>query len=101
MGTRLFDQYSLLHTASGIISYFFGIPLWVWFVIHILFEWIENTQFGIKFINNYLTFWPGGKPKADTIINRFGDTLSAMFGWFLAYTLDKYGKKKEWYFKMN
>ena len=42
---------------------------------------------GRYFITNYLTFWPGGKKKADTIINSLGDNVSAMLGWLFLYFL--------------
>ena len=98
MGKYFFDQYSLLHYASGIVAYFWGISFKTWLIIHTLFEYIENTSFGIKFINTYLTFWPGGKPKADSVINSYvGDTIFAAIGWLCAYYLDKMGNKFGWY----
>jgi hypothetical protein len=97
MGLNLVDQYSLLHFATGIIFYFFGISLPGWAIIHVLFEAIENTSFGIDLINNYLTFWPGGKPYPDSFINIIGDTIVGLLGWVIAYILDKYGEKYKWY----
>ena len=44
---------------------------------------------GMNIINKYITFWPGGKPRADTIINSFGDTIGAVIGWISAYYLVK------------
>ena len=88
MGKKLFDKYTLLHFATGIIAYFLGINYWVWLIIHILFEIIENTPCGIKFINNYLVFWPGGKTKSDSLINSVGDTIGASIGWLCARSLD-------------
>jgi hypothetical protein len=93
MGYRLIDQYSLLHFAVGIIVYFWGISLPIWFIVHTIFEIVENTQQGIYFINNVITLWPGGKPKADTMINQLGDSIFAILGWILAYYVDEYGKK--------
>lgn len=97
MGIYLFDQYSLLHFASGVIAYFFGINWVVWFLLHSLFEFIENTNMGMIFINNYLTFWPGGKPYPDSFLNNIGDTISAMAGWALAKYFDKVGVEQKWY----
>ena len=97
MGIYLFDQYSLLHFASGVIAYFFGINWVVWFLLHSLFEFVENTNAGMALINNYLTFWPGGKPYPDSFLNNIGDTISAMAGWVLAMYLDKVGVEKKWY----
>ena len=97
MGKLLFDQYTYLHFAVGIIAYFWGIKLLGWIFIHLSFEIIENTQYGINFINNYLYFWPGGKPKPDTIINIVGDNVGALLGWLSAYYLDTLGAKFKWY----
>ena len=57
-------------------------------ILHTLFETVENTQFGMNFINKYITFWPGGKPTADSFINIIGDTVSAC-GWLSAYLILK------------
>ena len=97
MGEQLFDQFSLLHTATGIIAYFFGIDIKLWFILHIIFELLENTENGIFIINKYLKFWPGGKPKSDSNINMIGDTISAIIGWYMAYYLDSLGTKLGWY----
>ena len=97
MGKQVFDQYSLLHYAAGIVAYFWDIGAWKWFAFHMGFELIENSQFGIDFINTQLTWWPGGKPRADGFENIRGDNLSAMFGWWCAYELDGIGKRRRWY----
>jgi hypothetical protein len=86
MGKRFLDQYSLLHWASGVVAYHWGVPPLHWFLAHAAFELVENTAAGMRFINN-LVFWPGGKPRADSPRNIFGDNLSAMFGWFCAHFL--------------
>lgn len=99
MGTKFFDQYSILHFATGIIFYFFGVDFIIWLSIHILFEILENTKPGMHFINTYLPFWPGGKPRSDTLINSIGDTVFAMLGWLIAWSMDKLGKRYEWYEK--
>lgn len=97
MGVRFFDQFTYLHFAVGIIAYFWNISLVYWIVLHIIFEFVENTQIGINIINKYIVFWPGGKPKSDSIMNILGDTLGAVFGWLSAYFLDKLGNKYNWY----
>ena len=97
MGTKLFDQYTYLHFASGIVSYFWNLSFIIWIVVHTIFEICENTQVGVNFINKYLFFWPGGKPKADSNINILGDTIGALIGWGSAYYLDKIGAKYKWY----
>ncbi len=91
------DQYTYLHFAVGIVVYFWNISLLNWVILHTVFEFLENTQMGINIINQYITFWPGGKPKSDTIINSVGDTFGAVFGWLSAYYLDKLGNNYKWY----
>lgn len=89
MGKYFTDQYSLLHFSTGVVAYFIGIRLMIWITLHLLFELIENTQFGIYVINKYLTFWPGGKPEADAFINSMlGDNFYAILGWLSASYLD-------------
>ena len=51
MGEKLFDKYSLLHFISGMIAYELNISFWTWFVMHIIFEWVENDAKMIKIIN--------------------------------------------------
>jgi len=97
MGYRLLDQFTYIHFSVGIIIYFWNISLINWFVLHTIFEFLENTQVGMNIINKYIVFWPGGKPKSDSIINIIGDTSFAMLGWLSAYCLDKTGNKYGWY----
>lgn len=89
MGTKFMDKYSLLHMATGIIAYFFNVPFIWWFIFHLLFEIIENLPSSIKFIDNYITIWPGGKKSPDNTLNSVGDQLFAMLGWILAYMISK------------
>jgi hypothetical protein len=91
MGKYLFDQYSILHFAVGIVFYFWGIGLSYSTLLHILFEYIENTTIGMVFINKFSN-WPGGKDYADSLTNSIGDTLFFIFGWYLANRLDTYYK---------
>ena len=51
MGHQLFDQYTYLHFAVGVIAYFWNISLVYWFVLHSIFEFVENTQMGVNIIN--------------------------------------------------
>jgi len=97
MGTKLFDQYTYLHFAMGIVGYYWNISLIKWIILHTIFEIIENTHFGMNIINNYIVIWPGGKPKADSITNNIGDTIGTIIGWLSAYGLDKIGIKYKWY----
>lgn len=86
MGQNFVDRFSLLHFAAGVIAYFFGIPLGIWVLIHIIFEIVENTPFGIHFINTYLnSIWPGGKDAADSFLNSLGDVFFSTIGWISGY----------------
>jgi len=102
MGFQLFDQYSILHFAVGIILFFWQFNFWIAFGIHFLFEIIENTQFGMKLINNYfvgkgMIRWPGGKYYADSTKNIIGDNISFIVGFLLAYVFNYYGIKNNWH----
>lgn len=101
MGGLLFDQYSLLHGAVGVVVYFWQIPL-VWAVVaHVLFEWAENTETGMELINRVFVRegafgWPGAKKAADSMVNRVGDTVSFAVGWGLAFAVDWLGGTQHW-----
>ena len=102
MGKQLLDQYSLLHFCVGVYSYFWNVPFWLGFTIHFMFEILENTQFGMKIINDYfigkgIFNWPGGKYKSDAWINVAGDNIMYAVGWFLARWIDDLGIKYGWY----
>jgi hypothetical protein len=97
MGVLLLDQYTYLHFATGIVSYFWGISFWNFIILHSAFEFFENSDIGKNFINQYLTFWPGGKPYTDTNINILGDTIGALIGWLSAKILDKFSTKYHLY----
>ena len=100
MESQLFDQYTYLHFAMGIILYFWGLSLTSWFIIHSLYEYIEITQFGTYIINKYFgAIWPGGgKHKAEKFFNNgLGDTIASILGWLSANLLDKLGDKYGWY----
>ena len=93
MGKNIFDQYSLLHFASGIIAYFLNIKLMTWIILHTLFEIIENNEFGMKFINTHLhSVWTGGKNYQDSFANSMiGDNFFAIIGWLISYHIGKFG----------
>ena len=92
MGYKLFDKYTYLHFAMGIVAYFWNISLPNWLILHTIFEIVENTQMGMNIINNYIVLWPGGKQNSDSIINIAGDTLGATLGWLSAYYFSRYHK---------
>ena len=93
----MFDQYSLLHLATGIVAYFWGMGILYWTLGHSIFEILENTPYSVYFVNHYITMWPGGKEKVDSPINMLGDTISAVIGWYIAYYIDFLGVKYKWY----
>jgi len=97
MGFRLLDQYSLLHAAMGVVVYFWGIPLLWALVLHTVYEWAENTPWGMHAIRR-VTLWPGGKSEADALINVLGDTLSFGAGWGVAAWLNHVGHVRGWYY---
>ena len=89
MGFSVFDQYSLLHFTVGVFAYFVSIPLFEFIVLHVLFEYIENTKMGMNIINTYfILWWPGGKPYPDTLRNQISDIVCATIGWTVSYYLD-------------
>jgi len=94
MGKKIFDQYSLLHFASGVIAYHWNISLKNFIVMHFLFELLENTTYGIFIINKYFkNIWPGGKDEKDAFMNSFiGDNFFGITGWIIAKKLDDYYK---------
>ena len=89
MGLKAFDQYSLLHFSMGVVAYFWSISLVALLVIHIVFEYIENTQWGMNIINTYfIRWWPGGKPYPDNVLNQTSDVVCSAIGWLVSYYLD-------------
>lgn len=97
MGNLLFDQYSYLHFACGIIAYFWKVSSTKLFYLHTMFEIVENTSYGMDIINHYFTLWPGGKPISDSNINIIGDTISVLIGWYSAQYVDHIGARYNLY----
>ncbi len=56
MGNLFLDQYSILHYATGVIAYFWGITAVAFVGAHVTFEVVENTDKGMDFINSSLTW---------------------------------------------
>lgn len=97
MGSKAVDQYSLLHFAVGIVAYFWGLSWQLLLFLHILFELVENTPQGMYFITTYISLWPGGKPRADSIINMISDNIFSIIGWFVARYADSFAIEKHLY----
>lgn len=89
MGVYFTDQFSLLHFAGGIVAFFWKIPLWIWFWLHLAYEWATNTSPGIYFINHY-TPWPWGHLQRDSLRNITGDQVYGVIGWIFAYSIVEY-----------
>jgi len=83
MGTKILDKYTLLHFLSGIIARVVGLDIYFYTLLHILFEVLENSEKGMYIINNYFTFWPGGKPYKDFLINSLSDVTAGVIGWII------------------
>ena len=81
MGYYFIDKYSLLLFSFGILWNYFGLDLISLIILHILFEYFENTKIGMRFINNYFTLWPGGKEHPDSLVNSVSDVLFSVLGW--------------------
>ena len=80
--------------------YFWGISFCLWILLHVLFEWLENTAIGIKYAQK-IKMWPGGKQCPDSVLNQFGDTVFAVLGWLTADWLDRFEKQKQWYHRLE
>ena len=93
MGVYFMDKFSYLHFVSGAVVFYWNISLFHWFLLHTLFEIVENSKLGIYVINTYLKIWPGGKPGADSLINNLGDTVFAMLGWYSGFLVTQQSKK--------
>jgi hypothetical protein len=90
MGATFTDPYSLLHFATGVIAYFWGISLKNWFILHLSFEILENTDYGMYLINNNKWIpWPGGKSHKDSIVNSIGDQFYSMLGWYISFLISQ------------
>ena len=96
MGVRFLDQYSLLHSATGVLAYFWNFGFVFAVLLHVIFEILENSKQGVRIINRF-AYWPGGKPKADSFRNQMGDNLSFALGWLIAYGTDLIGSQRDWY----
>ncbi len=80
MGTNIFDKYSLLHFFVGFIFRLLHIPLSYTIILNIISEYVENTSYGIQYINR-LKWWPGGKDSKDSLINSISDVIFIALGW--------------------
>ena len=86
MGFALLDEYSLLHFASGIVLYYWNFSLTQTILGHSAFELFENSDGGMRFINDYFYYNQTKllKTEPDNITNMFGDTMSCIAGYMVA-----------------
>jgi len=80
MGTNIIDKYSLLHLLAGIVFKLLNISLYHTIFLNIVFEYLENTPYGMAYINR-LKWWPGGKDSKDSLINSISDVIFIALGW--------------------
>jgi len=92
MGIRFFDKYSILHFSVGSICFFWNISLQMVIILHTCFELFENSNYGMRIINNFY-FWPGGKESSDSLENILGDTFFVIMGWLISYYISLYVPK--------
>ena len=102
MGVRFADQYSLLHSAIGVVLQYWSVPFWMAIVLHTIFEIVENTAFGMSLINrlfvgNGAFRWPGGKEFPDSLLNQVGDTVFFAVGWLFARWVNQTGLQNRWH----
>lgn len=83
MGTKIIDRFSLLHFAAGIVVYYWGLDFKTWLLVNVVFEILENSMYGMWFIKN-VSRWPGGKTKADSLLNSTSDITFGALGWLFA-----------------
>jgi hypothetical protein len=88
MGKYFIDKYSTYHLCSGIIAYYCGLSFAKWFILHAIYEMVENSRLQKEL--DKIEIWPGRKPKPDTIINSIGDQICAILGWCIGYVMNKY-----------
>ena len=103
MGFKFIDQYTILHFATGVIAYFWYFKFWTAFSLHFLFEIVENTPMGMRFINQYFPKngpfrWPGDKTEPDSLLNSTGDQLFFVFGYLLSQWIDNVANSRGWFY---
>lgn len=89
MGIYFTDKYSLLHFAVGIIIYYWNVSFISWFIVHLIYEIIENTEIGMYYIRK-VKLWPGGKLYSDSLVNSVGDQFYSVLGWVFASFINSY-----------
>jgi hypothetical protein len=88
MGELFTDKYSIYHFSSGVIAYYFGVSFVKWFIIHAVYELLENSRLQKEL--DKIEIWPGRKPRPDTFVNSMSDQFYTMLGWSIAYAMNRY-----------
>ena len=57
MGELFTDKYSIYHFSSGVIAYYFGVSFLKWFIIHAVYELLENSRLQKEL--DKIEIWPG------------------------------------------
>lgn len=99
MGIEIADTFSLLHFASGIIFYYWGMTLPLWILVNVVYEILENTVM-LKIIQK-IPNWPGGKNFSDSIVNSTADIVFSTLGWVFASMVDTYLESKKQNIEFN
>lgn len=88
--TDAIDQFSYLHFASGITAYFFGFKLKNWMLLHLAFDIFDNSNWGIQFVQKYVSFLKQPRYGSDPPLNIIVDNIISVLGWVSAYYLVQY-----------
>lgn len=83
----LFDKFSLLNGAVGVLVYYAKISFLLATLAHAAISLLYSSEGGYSFIKKYASWWPGNK-RPDSFYNVLGDNISFMSGWLLASGVD-------------
>ena len=98
--SKIFDRYTYLHFAAGIIAYYWGFTFVEWIVFHLFLDIFERTEFGKKVLQFFIRIWPGREQNVlESYYNVLGDSASAALGWGSAYLIDNMLQKAGLYEK--
>lgn len=89
--THGLDIFSSVHFGAGVVAGVFGVPLFAWMLVHILFELLENQSLGVAFFQwtepfIFQMFGQSNRTSdyyGDKAINSTVDNLMALLGWWL------------------
>ena len=96
MSRQFFDQFSLLHFASGVTAYFWFhhlVSFKTFLIFMVLFELFQNSAVGMDFMNHYIPIWPKNRREPEPWVNMMSDVLFLIIGWQSAFYLDEYYRR--------